>query len=30
MKRKVCVVVTARPGYSRIKTVLKAIVEHPG
>ena len=27
--RKVCVVVTARPSYSRIKTVLKAINEHP-
>lgn len=29
MKRKVCVVVTARPSYSRIKTALKAIDEHP-
>ncbi len=29
-KRKVCVVVTARPSYSRIKTALKAINEHPG
>ncbi len=29
MKRKVCVVVTARPSYSRIKTALKAIEEHP-
>lgn len=29
MKRKVCVVVTARPSYSRIKTALKAIAEHP-
>jgi len=29
MKRKVCVVVTARPSYSRIKTALKAIKEHP-
>ena len=29
MKRKVCVVVTARPSYSRIKTALKAIQEHP-
>lgn len=29
MHRKVCVVVTARPSYSRVKTVLKAIVEHP-
>jgi UDP-hydrolysing UDP-N-acetyl-D-glucosamine 2-epimerase len=29
MKRKVCVVVTARPSYSRIKTALKAIQDHP-
>lgn len=29
MKRKICVVVTARPSYSRIKTALKAITEHP-
>jgi UDP-hydrolysing UDP-N-acetyl-D-glucosamine 2-epimerase len=29
MKRKVCVVVTARPSYSRIKTALKAIADHP-
>ena len=28
-KRKVCVVITARPSYSRIKTALKAIIEHP-
>jgi UDP-hydrolysing UDP-N-acetyl-D-glucosamine 2-epimerase len=28
-KRKVCVVVTARPSYSRIKTVLRAIKDHP-
>src|SRR5215813_14533494 len=28
MKRKVCVVVTARPSYSRIKTALRAIQEH--
>lgn len=28
-KRKICVVVTARPSYSRIKTALKAIREHP-
>jgi len=28
-KRKVCVVVTARPSYSRIKTALTAIQEHP-
>lgn len=27
--RKICVVVTARPSYSRIKSALKAIVEHP-
>ncbi|WP_206482294.1 UDP-N-acetylglucosamine 2-epimerase [Nonlabens ponticola] len=29
MKRKICVVVTARPSYSRIKTALQAIVDHP-
>lgn len=29
MKRKVCVVVTARPSYSRIKTALQAIERHP-
>jgi UDP-hydrolysing UDP-N-acetyl-D-glucosamine 2-epimerase len=29
MRRKVCVVVTARPSYSRIKTALKAIKDHP-
>jgi UDP-hydrolysing UDP-N-acetyl-D-glucosamine 2-epimerase len=28
-KRKICVVVTARPSYSRIKTALKAIQQHP-
>src|SRR5258708_22548455 len=28
MTRKVCVVVTARPSYSRIKTALSAIAEH--
>ncbi len=28
-KRKVCVVVTARPSYSRIKTALKSIQNHP-
>lgn len=28
-KRKIAVVVTARPSYSRVKTVLKAIMEHP-
>jgi len=27
--RKVCVVVTARPSYSRIKTAIRAILEHP-
>ncbi len=29
MKRKVCVLVTARPSYSRIKSVLRAISSHP-
>jgi UDP-hydrolysing UDP-N-acetyl-D-glucosamine 2-epimerase len=29
MKRKICVVVTARPSYSRIKTALTAIKNHP-
>jgi UDP-hydrolysing UDP-N-acetyl-D-glucosamine 2-epimerase len=29
MKRKICVVVTARPSYSRIKTALTAIRNHP-
>jgi UDP-N-acetylglucosamine 2-epimerase/N-acetylmannosamine kinase len=29
MKRKICAVITARPSYSRIKTALKAIQEHP-
>lgn len=28
-RRKVCVVVTARPSYSRIKTALRAIQDHP-
>ncbi|MDI1323111.1 MAG: UDP-N-acetylglucosamine 2-epimerase [Algoriphagus sp.] len=28
-KRKICVVVTARPSYSRIKTALSAIQKHP-
>lgn len=28
--RKVCVVVTARPSYSRIKTALRAVLDHPG
>lgn len=29
LKRKICVVVTARPSYSRIKSALSAIDEHP-
>jgi UDP-hydrolysing UDP-N-acetyl-D-glucosamine 2-epimerase len=29
MRRKVCVVITARPSYSRIKTALRAIRENP-
>jgi bifunctional UDP-N-acetylglucosamine 2-epimerase / N-acetylmannosamine kinase len=29
-KKKICVVVTARPSYSRIKTALAAIHSHPG
>ena len=29
IKRKICVVVTARPSYSRVKTVLKSINKHP-
>ncbi|MFN4971530.1 MAG: UDP-N-acetylglucosamine 2-epimerase (hydrolyzing), partial [Bacteroidota bacterium] len=28
-KRKIAVVVTARPSYSRIKTALRAIQQHP-
>lgn len=28
-KRKICVVVTARPSYSRIRTALRAIKDHP-
>lgn len=28
-KRKICVVVTARPSYARVKTALKAIKNHP-
>ena len=28
-QRKICVVVTARPSYSRIKTALQAIKDHP-
>ena len=30
LSRKICVVVTARPSYSRIKTALTAIQDHPG
>lgn len=29
MKRKVCVVITARPSYARIKTAVQAIANHP-
>lgn len=29
MKRKICVVITARPSYSRIKTALQAVQAHP-
>ena len=28
MKRKICVIITARPSYSRIKTALKSINDH--
>lgn len=28
-KRKICVVITARPSYSRVKTALQAIQQHP-
>ena len=28
-KRKVCVVITARPSYARVKTALQAIKDHP-
>jgi UDP-hydrolysing UDP-N-acetyl-D-glucosamine 2-epimerase len=28
-KRKICVVITARPSYSRIRTALRAITQHP-
>lgn len=28
-KRKICVVITARPSYSRVKTALRAIKKHP-
>lgn len=30
MKRKICVIITARPSYSRIRTALHAISSHPG
>jgi UDP-N-acetylglucosamine 2-epimerase len=30
MVRKVCVVVTARPSYARVKTVLQGLNAHPG
>ena len=30
MKRKICVVITARPSYARIRTALEAIRAHPG
>lgn len=30
MARKICVVITARPSYARIKTVLQAVQKHPG
>lgn len=29
MARKICVVITARPSYSRVKTVLEAVKRHP-
>ncbi|MCA9477510.1 MAG: hypothetical protein KC563_17145, partial [Nitrospira sp.] len=29
MKRNVCVVITARPSYSRIRSALEAIKQHP-
>jgi len=29
VKRKICIVVTARPSYARIKTVLEAVRDHP-
>jgi bifunctional UDP-N-acetylglucosamine 2-epimerase / N-acetylmannosamine kinase len=29
MTRKVCVVITARPSYSRVRSALEAIVDHP-
>lgn len=30
VKRKICVVITARPSYSRIRSALTAIKQHPG
>lgn len=30
VKRKICVVITARPSYSRVRTALAAIQAHPG
>ncbi len=30
MSRKVCVVITARPSYARVRTALEAIRDHPG
>ena len=29
MKRKICVVITARPSYARVRTALEAIRDHP-
>ena len=29
MSRKVCVVITARPSYSRVRSLLRAIKNHP-
>jgi len=29
IKRKICVVITARPSYARVKTALCAIRNHP-
>jgi len=29
MKRRICVVITARPSYARIKSVLQAVADHP-
>ncbi|MGD0709095.1 MAG: UDP-N-acetylglucosamine 2-epimerase (hydrolyzing), partial [Anaerolineaceae bacterium] len=28
-RRKICVVITARPSYSRVRSALKAIQAHP-